>query len=94
MSHESKTTRNHDEIRKWVEARDGKPARVRGTENSEGNGLLRINFPGGAESTLENISWDEFFQEFDKRGLEFLFQDEKADGETSTFFKFITGEAA
>lgn len=40
---ESKVTIHHDEIRRWAEARGGKPAVVKGTD------ILRINFPGGAE---------------------------------------------
>jgi ferritin-like metal-binding protein YciE len=40
---ESQTTTDHAEIRKWVESRQGHPARVKGTEDSSGEGLLRVN---------------------------------------------------
>jgi hypothetical protein len=88
----AKTTVDHQTIREWAEARGGKPARVRTGNGREGDGLLRINFPGYAEDNLENISWDEFFEVFDGRKLEFLFQDETADGHESRFFKFIYPE--
>ena len=57
---ESKTTTDHNEIKKWVEDRKGKPARVKGTEDNQNDTrLLKINFPGYEEESLENISWDE-----------------------------------
>ena len=88
--HESKTTTDHNTIKKWVEARDGKPAVVKGTgDNGKGGGLLRINFPGGAEDSLENIDWDQFFTIFDENNLEFLYQEETKDGGESRFFKFV-----
>lgn len=89
-NHESKTTTDHNKIKKWAEERDGKPALVKGTEDSnKGGGILRINFPGGAEDSLENISWEEFFEIFDERDLEFLYQEQTKDGGESRFFKFV-----
>jgi hypothetical protein len=89
MASESKTTTDHDTIRRWVEERDGKPASVRGTGDGEA-GVLRIDFPGGAgQDELEHISWDEWFEKFDQNNLAFLFQEEKKSGEGSTFFKLV-----
>jgi hypothetical protein len=85
----SKTTTDHEEIRRWVEERGGKPAIVRGTENGDG-GVLRIDFPGGAGTeSLEHVSWDEWFRIFDENELAFLYQEQKASGEGSTFFKLV-----
>jgi hypothetical protein len=91
MSSESHTTTDHDEIRRWVEEHDGKPASVRGTESgADDAGVLRIDFPGGAgEDQLEHISWDDWFSKFDDAGLAFLYQERKASGEDSTFFKLV-----
>lgn len=90
---ESKVTTNHDEIREWAEQRGGKPAIVKGTENKEGEGgLLRINFPGYKEDSLKNISWDEFFEIFDSRNLQFLYQEETKGGKESRFFKLIASD--
>jgi hypothetical protein len=89
---DSKTreTQDHDEIRRWVEEHDGTPASVRGTEDGDEAGVLRIDFPGGAgEDELEHIDWDTWFEKFDDGGLTFLYQEEKASGEDSTFFKLI-----
>ena len=89
-SSESKTTTNHDEIRRWVEERGGHPARVKDTESKNSPGLLRIDYPGfSGEGSLEAISWDEFFEGFDENGLAFLYQDETKDGKESRFSKLI-----
>jgi hypothetical protein len=85
----SRTTTDHDEIRRWVEEHGGTPAIVRGTEEGDG-GVLRIDFPGGSGGeSLEHVSWDEWFRIFDERGLALLYQEEKADGQDSTFFKLV-----
>jgi len=81
----SNTTTKHDEIRKWVEARDGRPAKV---DTGGKGGILRIDF-GEPEDNLEEISWEEFFQIFDENKLAFLYQDETSDGGKSRFNKFV-----
>lgn len=88
-SHESKTTTNHNEIRRWVEERGGHPAKVKGTERG-GSALLRIDYPGySGQDTLEEIDWDEFFEIFDDNDLAFLCQDKTEDGKQSRFSKFV-----
>lgn len=90
MANESRTTTDHETIRKWVEARGGKPSAVKSTERNGDVGLLRINFPGyGGEDSLEEISWDDFFAKFDEKHLAFLYQDQTSSGEQSRFFKFV-----
>jgi hypothetical protein len=87
---QTKTTTDHDEIRRWVEEHGGKPAIVRETADGGGGGVLRIDFPGGAgEDQLEHVSWDQWFEVFERDGLAFVYQAEKADGEDSTFFKLV-----
>ena len=60
----SKTTTDHDEIRRWVEEHGGRPAAVTQTGNGDDAGILRIDFdePGGDDDNrLEEISWEEWF---------------------------------
>jgi hypothetical protein len=84
------TTTDHDEIRRWVEEHDGRPATVRGSESGEEAGILRIDFAGGAgDDRLETIDWDSWFEKFDHSDLAFLYQEHKASGEDSTFFKLV-----
>ena len=95
MAGESRTTTNHDEIRKWAEARGGKPATVKRTEGKDEVGVLRIDFPGySGKDSLEEITWDEFFAKFDEKNLAFLYQDKTAGGEESRFFKLVSRETA
>ena len=91
MASETKTTTDHDEIRRWVEEHDGRPASVRGTERGDEAGVLRIDFPGGAGTDeLEHISWEEWFEKFEAENLAFLYQERKSSGEDSTFFKLVS----
>lgn len=86
MSGRSKVTTDHREIRRWIEERDGQPATVISTEKNGSPGILRVDYPGySGEDTLERISWEAFFEAFDKNKLAFLYQDDK----DSRFSKFI-----
>jgi hypothetical protein len=90
----SHTTTNHEEIQRWVDERGGRPARVKGTESKNSPGLLRIDYPGfSGEDSLEPISWEEFFDGFEKNGLAFLYQEKTADGEVSRFSKLVDRKA-
>ena len=90
MANLSKTTQDHEEIRRWAEERGGKPSHVKSTESGDDIGILRIDFPGfSGEGSLEEITWDEFFEKFDEANLAMIYQEEKADGEESTFCKFV-----
>ena len=88
---QASTTTDHKVIRKWIEARKGRPTVVKGTEGNDGEGILRVDFRESDEK-LEEISWDEFFETFEDRKLAFLHQDKTADGKTSRFFKFVHRE--
>src|SRR4051794_30351504 len=70
------TTTDHDTIRKWAEAKGGKPAAVERTHSKGDVGIIRIMFPDAPNSeheTLTEISWDEFFKEFEERKLALLY---------------------
>ena len=90
MAGESNTTTEHDTIRKWIEERGGRPAAVKGTGGGDDPGILRVDFPGaGDEDSLEEISWEEFFDKFEENDLAFLYQEETSGGKESRFFKFV-----
>lgn len=86
---------DHDEIRQWAEDRGARPSRVSGTGVAEDVGMIRLDFPGysGGES-LEEISWDEWFDNFDERNLALMVQDETASGEISNFNKLVSRHTA
>lgn len=67
---------DHDEIRRWAEDNDGRPAVVKGTASDDSPGVLRIDFQD-KDDALEEISWDDWFAAFDRAKLALL-----ADKET------------
>jgi len=90
MAQSSRTTTDHEEIKRWVEKRKGKPAHVKDTGKEGDEGILRIDFPPNDSDRLEELSWEEFFRKFDESDLAFLYQEEKADGSISYFNKFVS----
>ena len=82
----SLVTTHHDVIREWAESRGGRPATVPGTEHGDHLGVLRLDF-GDDDGGLRRVSWDEWFATFDDRRLNFIYQEERSDGRTSTFFR-------
>jgi hypothetical protein len=72
---EANTTTDHDEIRRWVEARGGRPARVTETGGEGDPGVLRIDF-ADPDDRLAEISWEDWFRAFEENELAFLYQDE------------------
>ena len=91
MSGISRTTTDHKVIRRWTEARDGHPARVKGTA-SHSAGLLRLHFPTASadDDSLEDIAWDEFFSKFEEKELALVYQEATSDGEVSRFNKIVS----
>jgi hypothetical protein len=90
MSSSSKTV-EHDEIRRWAEARGGRPSIVRtsgGKGKNKSGGVLRIDF-GPKEEKFDEITWEEFFEVFDQSHVSFLHQDQTKDGKESRFNKFV-----
>jgi len=74
MSNATVTT-DHEKIRRWAEKHGGKPAAVRRTHQDGDVGIIRIMFPNAPNSehaALEEISWDEFFDQFEDSNLALL----------------------
>jgi ferritin-like metal-binding protein YciE len=86
---------DHEEIRRWAEDRNAKPACVRGTGGGGDTGMIRLDFPGysGRES-LEEISWDDWFEKFDANNLALVVQETTTRGQKSNFNKIVSRESA
>ncbi len=81
---------NHDDIRRWVEERGGRPATVESTAQGDEAGILRIDVPErGDDEVPEAIDWDTFFAKFDEKSLAFPHQETTADGKASPFPEFV-----
>ena len=96
MSGENRTTTDHDEIRRWAEGRGGQPAAVEGTGSGDDPGILRIAFPDRLQSedeSLEEISWNEWLEAFDRNGLALVYQEQTAEGQESRFNKLVSRES-
>lgn len=59
--------------------------------------MIRLEFPSAPQSnddSLQEISWDEFFEKFDESNLALVYQDRTSDGQKSNFNKLVSRERA
>ncbi len=92
----SKTTRDHDEIRKWAESHGAIPSEVASTKANGEPGILRFQFPKAKQKNddrLQEISWDDFLRKFDENNPELVYQERTADGRKSNFNKLVHPES-
>jgi hypothetical protein len=87
----SLVTTNHDVIKQWAEERGARPATVAGTEHGDQLGVLTFDFGNGG-GNLRPVSWEEWFDTFDGRRLNFVYQEERSDGRKSNFFRLENPE--
>ena len=94
MNKISKTTTDHETIRQWAKERNAKPTAVKGTHSEQETGIIRLDLPGyGGGESLEEISWDEFFDKFEDNQLAFVYEDETKEGQKSNFNKLVKRES-
>jgi hypothetical protein len=87
----AETTTDHAKIKKWAEKHGGKPAAVDSTHSKGDVGIIRLMFPKAQQSehgSLVEISWDEFFEQFEESGLALIYD------ENSNFNKIIGRDTA
>ncbi len=96
MSNETKVTTDLEEIQRFADDRDAVPATVRDTMEGDEPGVLSLDFLGygAGEESLEHIGWDAWYEKFNAAKLALLYQERKADGEPSTFFKLVDRDEA
>jgi hypothetical protein len=82
---------DHEEIQRWAEERGARPACVSGTGDGGDVGMIRLDFPGySGEGSLEEISWDQWFDKFEGSKLALMVQDETSGGQQSNFNKLVS----
>lgn len=64
-------THNHEEIRRWVRQRGGRPAKRRDAPDADAGDVLAVSFPDTDDESLDPIEWEEFFERFESGGLAF-----------------------
>lgn len=90
-----KTTKNHDEIKLWVENHSGKPQKMDHPDATADSIGLRFDFPGGADEEYKvmneaiDVTWDEFFELFDKKGMAFEYWQDQPNKNPSDLYRFI-----
>jgi hypothetical protein len=82
--HNAIATRDHDQIRQWAARHCAEPATGEATASGpatidvrDGGAGVRFNFPGFGR--FRPITWDEWFEHFDRHGLTFVYETEVAD---------------
>jgi hypothetical protein len=86
---------NHDEIRRWAQKHRAQPACVRRTRGGKDIGMIHLDVPGySGEGSLEEVSWNEWFQKFDQSNLALLVQEQTAHGQKSNFNKLVSRDRA
>lgn len=79
--HSIRATRDHELVRRWAEQHHAQPATGESTSSGpavatrivDGGAGIRFNFPG--LSPFRPISWEEWFQNFDRHGVTFLYEE-------------------
>lgn len=90
-------TSDHEVIRLWADSRQAEPATGEETPsgpatvnvNDDGAGI-RFNFPGA--SPFRPISWEEWFDNFDRNRLLFVYEEQMEDGSASTRHRLMRVE--
>lgn len=98
MSNEFKTTINHDEIKRWVEMRRGRPQIIDAPDATGDQVSIRIDFPGkederyGVSDWAKYVTWDEFFEVFERQKLAFSYSEDRDIEDFSRAYRFIKRE--
>ena len=78
------STQNHEVIRQWAARHHAEPATGIETASgpatlqvTDGGTVVRFNFPAAAR--FRPITWEEWFEHFDRRRLVFIYEEEVAD---------------
>jgi hypothetical protein len=78
-------TVDHAIIRAWAERRQARPATFEGDERPW---PLLFNF-GPPPAGVVTISWEKFFEEFERAGLAFLYSDTTPNGQIDNFYELV-----
>lgn len=82
-------TIDHDLVRSWAEARDARPSRFEGMSKPS---PLRFDL-GPPDAGLIEMSWEEFFEEFERDNLAFYYRDMAPTGEHDDLHGFVSRAA-
>ncbi len=66
---------------------------MKSTGSNKDTGIIRIDFPGySGGNSLEEITWEDFFEKFEANKLALVYQEQTSSGEKSNFNKLVSRE--
>jgi hypothetical protein len=88
------STRDHVLIRRWAEQRQAEPATGEASSSgpatvhvADGGAGVRFNFPG--QGSFRPISWEEWFENFDRHGCAFVYDNDMPDAPRSARYRIV-----
>jgi hypothetical protein len=91
------STRDHAVIQRWAAARQAEPATGEATTSGpatvdvkDGGAGVRFNFPG--RGLFRPIPWEEWFENFDRHGLTFVYDNDVAGSAPSSRYRIVKTE--
>lgn len=90
MNGETKVTTDHDEIRRWAQERNGRPVSVKHDPLNPNGCTIQIDFLYDRfDDNIHEISWDEFFDAFERDEMALVYQTETEGGRMSRFGRIV-----
>lgn len=88
-----KSTRDHNEIKNWVEKHEGVPEVIDDLEAGSDDAGLRINFPtteddAFLDTATHGVEWKDWFDIFDDQGLIFVYSEDEYSNSPSLSYHF------
>ncbi len=87
-------TRDHDVIEQWARKRRAEPATGEATSTgpatmnvNDGGAGVRFNFPGAG--VYRPITWEEWFANFDRHELAFVYDNDDQSGRLSNRYRIV-----
>ena len=91
------STRDHEVIKRWAAKRHAEPATGEATHSGpasvsvkDGGAGIRFNFPGSG--SFRPIGWGEWFENFDRHQLAFVFDNDSETGSPSNRYRIVKAE--
>lgn len=88
------STQDHEVIRQWATKRQAHPATGEATTTGpatidvkDGGAGIRFNFPGSG--AFRPIGWDEWFENFDRHGLTFVYDNDAPGTPASNRYRLV-----
>jgi len=98
----ARVTTDHGVIRRWAQDRGGRPAAVQPRPGRDHTVSVHINFPGhpahaviaqgwsASGASIAPLTWEEFFERFERDHLAFLYQERASTGMPSRLFRIVS----